>query len=303
MSILFLDKIINKYNDLDFSEKLHLPLMKSKKTGHASVLDQFYTSPIIAQECINRLNRAVPAARRKYFLEPSAGTGSFSSQLENCVSVDLDPKFPGVIRSDFLILRKEDLFSSDKSQNEICVIGNPPFGKNSSLAVKFFNHASKIGNTIAFIVPKTFRKQSLHNKINLNFWNILDIDIPRNSFIYEDQAYDVPCCFQIWVRRKETRPVIKYQESSYLRFVKKSEADFAVRRVGGTTGKAHLDFKECAEVSHYFLKVIDSKMKKTELVRIINQLDFSNEANSTAGVRSISKMEFMAKLNQALGKD
>lgn len=273
--------------------------MKSKKTGKSSVLDQFYTNPKIAKDCIELLKKNIPQKNRKYFLEPSAGTGSFSSQLPNCVSIDLDPKINNVIQTDFMTLKKEDVFTKSERPEEICVIGNPPFGKNSSIAVKFFNHSALFGNTIAFIVPKTFRKKSLQNKLNLNYWLELDIDIPKNSFIYEDTAYNVPCCFQIWVKKSKKRSVVKLVESEFVEFVNKKDADFAVRRVGGRTGKAFLDFKDCAEVSHYFFR-IKKKFEKKDIVSIINSIDFSKEANSTAGVRSISKIEFLDALNKKI---
>lgn len=274
--------------------------MKSKKIGKASVLNQFYTNSKIAKYCIDLLKQNVPLEKRKYFLEPSAGTGSFSSELSNCISVDLDPKKPNIMKADFLILEKSDLFSSEKNSNEICVIGNPPFGKNSSLAVKFFNHSTKFGDTIAFIVPKTFRKQSLHNKLNLNYWIILDIDLPKNSFIYENNEYNVPCCFQIWIKKDKKRKILKFKESNYLKFVNKKDADFAVRRVGGKTGKAYLDFEDCSEVSHYFFKLIGGEIKLEDLILLINSIDFSKEANSTAGVRSLSKFEFLTILDKAI---
>jgi hypothetical protein len=284
-------------NQESSSHLLHI--MKSKKTGSAKDLDQFYTNPKIAKMCIDLLKKSVAADSVLHFLEPSAGTGSFSTQLSNCVSVDLDPKIPNVIHSDFLILNKIDLFPNTLSKN-ICVIGNPPFGKNSSLAVKFFNHSAKIGDTIAFIIPKTFRKQSLQNKLNLNFWLIEDIDLPKDSFIYEGMEFDVPSCFQIWVKREASREVLKFKESDLLEFVSKSNCDFAVRRVGGTAGRAHMDPKDCAEVSHYFLKRKTTQLSVKEIVDLINQIDFSAEANSTAGVRSISKREFVQAFHKKL---
>lgn len=274
--------------------------MKSKKTGHAKNLDQFYTNPEIAKKCISELLLVLKKKEKDlFFLEPSAGTGSFSNQLENCISVDLDPKIKNCVKSDFLVLKKDDVYPKTESK-KICVIGNPPFGKNSSLAVKFFNHSCNFGDTIAFIIPKTFRKQSLHHKLNLNYWLLKDIDLPKNSFIYENKPYDVPCCFQVWIKKKKKRAITKITESPYLIFSNKKDCDFAVRRVGGRTGKAYKDYRDCAEVSHYFFKVKDFDIDN--LIAIINSIDFSKEANSTAGVRSISKSEFLIKLHEKINK-
>lgn len=266
--------------------------MKSK------ILDQFYTNPLIAKQCISVVEKEIGKTNRKFYLEPAAGTGSFSSFLPNCVAIDLDPKKKGVKKRDFLLSSKNDLFDSKTKSSQICVIGNPPFGKNSSLAVKFFNHAAKIGETIAFIVPKTFRKKSVHEKLNKNFWLVLDQDLPKDSFIHNDQPHDTPCCFQIWQKRDEKRVVVNYKNSSYVEFVKKDEADFAVRRVGGRAGKAMEDVSGCAEVSHYFIKVkIGNPL---QMIEKINSIDFSKIVNSTAGVRSLSKGEFIEKIEEVL---
>lgn len=275
--------------------------MKSKKTGKSSELDQFYTNSAVAKRCIDEVEKLIPASGRKVYIEPSAGTGSFSSQLKNCIAIDIDPQNKKTIQADFLSLERDEILSKkDQKNSSICVIGNPPFGKNSSLAVKFFNHATLFADTIAFIVPKTFRKQSLTNKLHLNYWLVLDLDLEKNSFIYQNQPFDTPSCFQVWVRKKLSRQKVKFEESKYLKFVRKSDADFAVRRVGGKTGTAYLDVNHRAEVSHYFLKVTHSKKTKEQIVEIINSIDFSKEANSTAGVRSISRGEFLAALDKKI---
>ena len=58
-------------------------------------------------------------------------------------------------------------------------VGNPPFGKFSSLVIKFFNHSDEWSDVIAFIISKTFRKISVQNKLNKYFKLVLDKDIPN----------------------------------------------------------------------------------------------------------------------------
>ena len=50
--------------------------------------------------------------------------------------IDLAPAHPDVIEQNFFDYKPD-------SVGNILTIGNPPFGKNSSLAVKFFNHAAQ----------------------------------------------------------------------------------------------------------------------------------------------------------------
>ena len=260
-------------------------------------LDLFYTHENIARKCIAFAEKKLGASQRRHFLEPAAGTGSFSKQLKNCVSVDIEPKMEGAIKADFLKMTREDIFPKIKTEN-VCVIGNPPFGKNSSLAVKFFNHATNFGDAIAFIVPKTFRKDSLQRKLHRNFWLVGEMEIPKNSFTKGDVLHDTPSVFQVWERRDRRRALPKVSlDNRAIEFVKTpEEADFAVRRVGGRAGKAMLEVISCAPVSHYFLKVKSDEFKKESLVDIINTIDFSELANATAGVRSISKAEFIKEL-------
>ena len=276
--------------------------MKLRGMQDHKLLDLFYTNPSIAKRCIDFVEEKIPASRRKHYLEPAAGQGSFSKQLKHCVSVDIQPKMKGAKKADFFKLDKKDLFPKISSE-KICVIGNPPFGKNSSLAVKFFNHATSFGDVIAFIVPKTFKKESLQRKLNKSYWLVDEMDIPKNSFTLGDALHDTPSVFQIWERREKTRSTPKVDlDNEVVEFVKTpEEADLAVRRVGGRTGKASDKVFESAPVSHYFLKIKDKvKYPSNDLIEKINAIDFTELANATAGVRSISKGEFILALKQIL---
>jgi len=288
------------------------PFTEGLKSKKINPHDQFYTHPDIAKKCIERLVAKIPmlssrdtvtdfstitqvmTEKNMQFLEPSAGQGAFSGQLPRCISVDIDPKSAVTIKGDFLTLGAEAL--GLVSSKQVIVIGNPPFGKNSSLAVKFFNHAANLADTIAFIVPKTFKKQSLQNRLHLNFHLIDEWDLPPKSFIWENQEYSVPSVFQIWQRKNESRKIEKYMENPWFDFVKKTEAQAAIRRVGGRSGRAFLDYQDAAEVSHYFIRTKEVPVEK--LVDWINSIDFSMIVNSTAGVRSLSKYELTLILHQ-----
>jgi hypothetical protein len=259
-----------------------------------SNLDQFYTSENDAKECYSKILEMYKNRNFDMFFEPSAGTGSFFNLFPKYkrFGIDLDPKCDGVERQNFF----EFIPPIEKT---IITIGNPPFGKNSSLAVKFFNTAAKFSDVIAFIIPKTFRKTSLKNRLHLNFHLKLDIDLSKYSFVLNGEKYDVPCCFQIWERTANKRRINKINlKNDYFDFVKKNDADLAVRRVGGRTGKATKDIVISAEVSHYFLK-LKNNISLDDLVEKINNIDFSKIINSTAGVKSLSKPEFISAILKA----
>jgi hypothetical protein len=263
------------------------------KSAH---LDQFYTNPLIAKKCIELVCEHLPKKKHIQYIEPSAGSGSFSSQLKNCFSFDLDPKLDDIDKKDFLKITPDEI-TNKLERKSVCIIGNPPFGRCSSLAVKFFNHSTLFGDTIAFILPRTFKKRSIHKRLNLNYHLVFEWDIPKKSFIYLDQPYDVPCVFQIWEKQEESRVIEKIDfNNKWFTFVKKKDGEAAIRRVGGRSGLAYFDFSEAAESSHYFIKAKEGTIQ--EIVKKINSLDITKIVNSTAGVRSLSKFELLKEFKK-----
>lgn len=253
-----------------------------------SNLDQFYTRPDIAKLCYDKVWKLYSIKNFDLILEPCAGTGSFYNLFpkNKRAGLDLDPHCIDVIQMDFFN------YIPNLKKN-IIVISNPPFGRSASIAVKFFNKAAEFSSVISFIVPKTFRKQSIQNKLDMNFHLKFEMEMSKNSFIFQGKPYGVPCIFQIWEKQKQKRvKKIIILENEFFSFVKKSSSDFAVRRVGGTIGKVKEDLAQVAEVSHYFLKV-KLLSKKNQIIKLINSLDFTKVSKATAGVKSISKQEFV----------
>ena len=101
-------------------------------------------------------------------------------------------------------------------------IGNPPFGRQSSIAKKFMKHICKCEKTksFGFILPKSFKKPSMQQCIPLDFHMISEIDIQDNGFMVNGKDYDVPCIFQVWERRNENRYIEPKLEPKGFHFVK-----------------------------------------------------------------------------------
>jgi len=169
-------------------------------------LDQFYTNDNVVRECLALLS----LEDYDVIVEPSAGTGAFYIHLpaDKRVGVDLEPACDGVIQQDYFkfieVAQACQMFPvKDKSY---LVVGNPPFGKNSSLAKKFFNASARFADTIAFILPRTFRKPSTINQLDECFHLSKEIMLDKNSFhLPNGKAHDVPCVFQIWERYRRPR--------------------------------------------------------------------------------------------------
>jgi predicted RNA methylase len=259
----------------------------TKNRGQKHALDKFYTSPTIAQQCID----AVPdLVSYTVIIEPSAGNGSFSSYLKkqhnNVLAFDIHPEAEDILEQDWFKFHKE------RNMNEkVLVIGNPPFGQQNSLAVQFINHASLFADTIAFILPKSFMKTSVQERLNQHLKLVLETELPNNSFLLENKKKHVPSIFQVWeydenYTRIKTKPV----ELLTLKFVKKTEnPDFYIQRIGGNAGRAGVDWEHRSDQSNYFL-TIEDKTKLVKTVEKINQLSFPSR-HQTVGPRSISRTE------------
>jgi hypothetical protein len=193
---------------------------------------------------------------------------------------DLDPRHHGVIEGNFL---EQSIPAGD-----LVVVGNPPFGKNASLAVRFFNHCAG-ARIIAMIVPRTFRKPSVINRLDPAYHLVSDETLAPFSFVFEGQPYDVPCCFQIWERRDYQRlRITAPSQHDDFAFVKRGEGDFAVQRVGARAGAVKTISDKIADASHYFIRGGEDVRKRFET------LDYEGVKHDTAGNPSISKPEIVA---------
>lgn len=263
----------------------------TKINGKKEINDKFYTKPEIALECIKQID----LYEFDLIIEPSAGNGSFSNQIPNCLSYDLLPEDEKIQKQDFLKLDTE-IFLGKK----VLTIGNPPFGVQNNLAIKFFNKSAEYSNTIAFILPKTFKKDSIQNKLNLYFHLEKEIDIPKNSFLLNGENYNVNCVFQIWVRKSFKRKINRTTEDEIIRFVKPTQKfDFYIRRVGGNCGKAYfLNGELPSKQSNYFV-INQTNIPNTILVDIINDIQ-KDCIEYSVGPRSISKDELINLIKHKL---
>lgn len=263
----------------------------TKSLGQKNKFDKFYTKPEIAKMLINELN----LENYSVIIEPSAGNGSFSRFLSKCIALDIAPENGNIIQQDFFT------YFPPPNCGPILVVGNPPFGEQSELAIKFFKHAAEFANTIAFILPRSFRKISIQNKLPLNFWLTKELTIPKNSFLLNDKPYDVPCVFQCWNKLSVPRSkIILPTSSNYFTFVKnKEEADFRVQRVGGKAGKAFLD-KNGAISSNYYIKNL-TPIPIDDLVQELNKIEYET-LEDTVGPKSLPKGEFIYYAEKILEK-
>lgn len=264
----------------------------TKSKGQKEINDKFYTKPYISKICIDMLD----LSEYDLIIEPSAGNGSFSKQIKNCIAYDLVPEDDSIIQQDFFELDITQFYNK-----KVLTIGNPPFGVQNNLAIRFFNKAALYSDTIAFVLPKTFMKESIQNKLDLNFHLEKYIELPFNSFILNGDDYGVNCVFQIW-NKKNTKRLIKNKIicDSYIKFSNENDFDFIIRRVGGNAGKAYIlnEGETVSSQSNYFIKN-NSKLSNDEFVKIINSIKM-DAVNYSVGPRSLSKRELIEYIENVM---
>lgn len=258
--------------------------------------DQYYTKLSIAKECVDTILSLIPGLSQYQWIEPSAGNGSFLKALPNGIQrigIDLDPKMDGVLKGDFLTWEPS-------SETKRVFFGNPPFGKQGSLAKSFIQHSAKYADVIAFILPKSFVKPSMSRAFPSKFHCILEKELPKDSFEVNQVAYDVPCVFQIWQKKPEDRPKGETVKEAGFKYVKGSEEyHLAFRRVGGKAGTSFLKGSgEFSLQSHYFLKLDSQHVSNTQ--KIMDAVNKHIFPSNTVGPRSLSKGEVNEVLNRII---
>ena len=180
--------------------------MEDTSKQNENGLDQFYTNKDIALKFYNKLNEIINLNEYDKHLEPSAGSGSFFNIMDNAkkIGLDIEPTEKDIIKMNFFDYKPEE----DK---KYLVIGNPPFGRVSSLAVKFFNKSAEFAYCVAFIIPRTFKRVSIQNKLNLQFELIYNEDLPITPCCFTPKM-TAKCCFQIWIKRETKREKIIYDK-------------------------------------------------------------------------------------------
>jgi len=297
---------INETNKMDENNKTH-------KLVRNEGLDQFYTIPAISEKCLNCLGERYEWSRWELIIEPSAGGGSFFTRIPSDmkIGIDISPTHKDIVKQDFLTYEPP----ASVSASRILVVGNPPFGRVSSLAIKFFNHASKWAQVIAFIVPRTFRRISVQNKLDLAFHLVFDEDIPMDPCSFEPPMM-AKCCFQIWEKSdtKHSRPIIQlataHADWEFLGFgpkdsqgqptppseVTENATIFALRAYGGKCGQiVDTALHSLRPKSWHWIK---SKIPKQALIDRFNLLDYSMSID-TARQNSIGRGDLVQLYSDA----
>jgi hypothetical protein len=273
--------------------------MKQNTGLNRNTIDKFYTTSNIVNYCIKLITQYINISNTDLCIEPSAGNGSFIKSIKtlcnNYKFYDIEPEHHEIIKQDYLLF---DYTKIQNKYNKIHIIGNVPFGRQSSLAIKFIKISSKYCDTISFILPKSFKKDSMKKHFPLHFHLIYEYDLPDNSFIIDNKTYNVPCVFQIWIKKDENRILpLKLFPIKYTFVKKQDNPHISFRRVGVYAGKIDKKIQDKSIQSHYFIKFHITLTD--ELFIKLSNINYISKDN-TIGPKSIGKQELIKEFNSIL---
>ena len=268
------------------------------KLGNTRVTgkEQYYTPADLAERLISEVSALVPDLANRTVIEPAGGTGSFIKAAQNIgvtnfLSFDIEPKHSLVTKADFL--------AKKFTAKDAVTISNPPFGRNNSLSIPFFNKAADHSEFICFIVPRSWRKWSVINRLDRRFHLVADHDILID---YEDDLGErlssrtsLSTCFQIWQRKDELRTLIKVKDMGLVQKCGPDEADVALTIFGFGCGKVRTEFERKPNSTVMFLRVLHPAA-----LEALKSVDFNRFSKNTAYTAALALPEINYLLNEKI---
>jgi predicted RNA methylase len=269
-----------------------------KKLGNTRVTgkEQYYTPADLAERLLGEVLQLVPDLKTRTVLEPAGGTGSFINAarkigVNDFLSFDIEPKHQKVAKGNFL--------EAKITAKDAVTISNPPFGRNNSLSIPFFNKAADHSEFICFIVPRSWRKWSVINRLDQRFHLVADHDIKID---YEDELGEklskrssLATCFQIWQRKEILRPRYSVVDNGLIEKTDSTNADVALTIFGFGCGKVLTEFERKPNSTRMFLKLHHPKA-----LNALQSVDYSKFYKNTAYTEALSFQEINYLLNEAI---
>ena len=271
------------------------------KLGNTRVTgkEQYYTPLALAHTLVEYVEQVLGPLKNMRVLEPAGGTGSFveaalARGVKEVISFDIEPLHEAVVKGSFL-----DQTLSDQG---LITISNPPFGRNNSLSIPFFNHAAPVSGAICFIVPRSWRKWSVSNRLDLNFELVfdqdLDIDYVDSTGELISDKSRLATCFQIWKRTSSPRVPVKIKDMGVIEKVAPELADVSLTIFGYGCGTVKQEFERVPNTTQLFLKLNHPKA-----LEALKSVEFSKFYKSTAYTEALSIQEINYLLNEKIFGD
>lgn len=264
-------------------------LQNKRKTGK----EQYYTPEETVKECMRVVDVVTDGRNHpRVYLEPAGGTGMFVRELEKrgeVVSYDIEPKAEGIQRTENFLT--EDI----SSLSEVITVTNPPFGRANSLCVPFFNKCAEVSDVIGFLVPKSWRKWSVINKLDRRFHLVSDTEMEV------DYDYDgvqkskgrLKTVFQVWERRDYERDLLTAEDRGYITKCGYEDADVSLTVFGRGCGKVRRVFPRKSNTTQMFLKC-----NEDWVLEALGKLEYERFYENVAFVEALSIKEIWYLLNE-----
>lgn len=240
-------------------------------------LDKYYTPIDVAKYCIDKTLEIIGRENVAHIIEPSAGSGSFSNQLE-CDAYDIEPDNENILKQDYLEL---DI----PYQKGRLIIGNPPYGSRNSLSVKFFKKSIQIADYIAFILPIS---QLNNNQQMYEF----DLVYSEDLGLKEYSGVKLHCCFNIYIRpRGELNKKVDYklkdvEVREYRRsgtYVKPQHYDFGMCSWGNSSCGKEVEYIGQYAQEQYI--IIKNEKFRNEIMTLCKNTDWRNLCGSVSSAK------------------
>lgn len=252
--------------------------------------DKYYTPLNLARYCINKTFKVVGKRNISEVIEPSAGNGSFSLQIPDCIAYDIEPEHSTIIKQDYLNL---DI----PYKKGRLIIGNPPFGRSMCLARKFFKKSVSIADFIAFILPIS----QLNNRVFLyEFDLIYSKDLGKH--LYSNRK--LHCCFNIYQRplhdKLNSKPATCLKDVTIIRqdSPKYDEiVDYDVRMCRWGDGTAGKILARGESYAGEFKIVVNNDTMRESIVHCIANFSWNNYLKGLAA-KSLQKYHIVEVLKE-----
>lgn len=240
--------------------------------------DKYYTPLDLSKYCIDKTFEIIGEENITEIIEPSAGNGSFSNQLD-CIAYDLYPEKEGIIHQDYLELN----LGYKKGR---LIIGNPPYGLGNTLSVRFFKKSIQLGDYIAFIQPMS----QLNNNTQMYEFDLIYSE-DLGFHLYTDR--ELNCCLNIYKRPSSgllnKRINFKLKDVDIVEVRKRNGAlskninhsDFDIGFCNVGSGSIGVETKYIGQyVNEVYIKVLNDKYKN-RVLKLLRDTDWSKTFKST----------------------
>ena len=249
-------------------------------------LEQYYTPSQIANQLTRYMLETLKINPGATWLEPAAGSGAFIDAMHrqgiaNVLAFDIEPKTS--------LAKKANFLDTALTGSAMVCLTNPPFGRNHALSIPFFRHAAETSDTIAFIVPRSWRKWSIVNRLPADFIKIADFDLTVSyvdaAGVNLSKSSQLATIFQVWQRSTTPRPHYPITTKHNFDLTTPALANGSLTIFGRGCGTLKRNFTPLKNTTQMFINA------KPDVLDALEKIDFSPFFTQVAYTEALSRVE------------